>query len=172
MKNLRYHFAAIFIIAFSFFVSSCKDKTVIEEYGIRNFHQVEENIYRGEQPGINDWDTLKALLITDIIKLNTDDEGDDSPAEKLGMKVHRFPITWQQQMGIVKIDPVIIDRIISLIKPHTYIHCEWGKDRTGIIVALYRLKKGWTWNYATNEMLGYGFDKRLTGLWHLWEKKK
>ena len=40
----------------------------------------------------------------------------------------------------------------------TYIHCLHGKDRTGYVVAAYRmLVHGWLYKYAKGEMLHHGF---------------
>lgn len=37
-------------------------------------------------------------------------------------------------------------------KGRVYVHCEKGADRTGLIIGLYRIKKGWSKADAENEM--------------------
>lgn len=57
-----------------------------------------------------------------------------------------------------------------------YIHCLHGKDRTGFMCAVYRMKYcGWSYKQAKREMFSYGFHKfpYLTWLPTLskWERK-
>lgn len=53
------------------------------------------------------------------------------------------------------------------------IHCEHGQDRTGLVVACYRVQHmGWTHEAAEKDMLAHGFHKALHGLWEYWESFK
>lgn len=46
------------------------------------------------------------------------------------------------------------------------VHCLHGEDRTGIVVAAYRiLIQGWSVNQATAEMYKFGFHRFPYGLW-------
>ena len=52
-----------------------------------------------------------------------------------------------------------------------YIHCKHGQDRTGLVVALYRIfNEGWTPVEARKEMLQLGFHTMLLGLNHYFEE--
>ena len=43
-----------------------------------------------------------------------------------------------------------------------YVHCQFGQDRTGTMVAMYRMHKdGWNGDQALQEMLQYGFKPEL-----------
>ena len=54
-----------------------------------------------------------------------------------------------------------------------FVHCLHGKDRTGIVIAYYRvLFCGWTKAKAEKEMLSLGFRKANVGLWEAWEHFK
>lgn len=53
----------------------------------------------------------------------------------------------------------------------TYVHCERGQDRTGLIVGVYRVKvEHWTKADAYQEMLKHGFHPILRGLCWSWQE--
>ena len=141
-------------------------------HGIPNFAQVDYTIARGGQPTIEGWVWLASQGYTNVIKLNTDEEGSDAAAEAIGMTVQRFPISLTDQIFYLKHRDLIWGAV-DAIKPHTYIHCEHGQDRTGLVVAVWRVDSiGYDANIiamAQNEMLAHGFHKSLFGLWNFWE---
>lgn len=48
----------------------------------------------------------------------------------------------------------------------TYVHCLHGKDRTGFMCAVYRMRvQGWTFKMAVKEMFEYGFHKIPYAWW-------
>ena len=56
-----------------------------------------------------------------------------------------------------------VNAIIDIMKnpdnQPVYIHCRQGQDRTGIIVAAYRMKvDGWSFKNAEAEMQSFGFN--------------
>jgi hypothetical protein len=53
-----------------------------------------------------------------------------------------------------------------------YIHCELGRDRSGLIIGLYRVRyEGWSPCAAYAEMQQFGFNERLRGLdRYFWER--
>jgi len=55
------------------------------------------------------------------------------------------------------------DRVLALMadpaNQPVYVHCRHGQDRTGIVVAAYRMKQqGWSLADAEAEMQAYGFN--------------
>jgi hypothetical protein len=135
--------------------------------GIPNLFAVEQDILRGGQPTVDGWTYLKGQGITDVIKLNTEEEGSDSPAEAMGMTVHDFPIPWWRQL-VLRPKQSDLLAIVALIKPHTFVHCLRGEDRTGLAVACFRLRQGWTKEDAYLEMVAHGFHSSLQGLQGRW----
>lgn len=137
--------------------------------GIPNLFAVEQNILRGGQPSDVGWTYLKSQGITDVIKLNTDEEGLDP--ERMGFVIHKFPIPWWRQT-IWHPTSKSIHAAVDLVKVNTFIHCEHGLDRSGLIVACFRVwKQQWKKQDAEDEMLAYEFHKALRGLWEFWEDK-
>lgn len=62
-----------------------------------------------------------------------------------------------------------IDQFIQLFEDQSnlplYVHCLYGKERTGFMLAAYRIKvQGWTVEQAYKEMLQQGFDPLRTTL--------
>jgi hypothetical protein len=79
--------------------------------------------------------------------------------------------------------PEDVDRILSVLRSAyeraagpdakdakaVYVHCRRGKDRTGLILGLYRVEiEGWEPALAYEEMLQFGFDPRLRNLLGFW----
>lgn len=154
------------------YLVGCTSTTVTN--GIPNLRTVDayRNIWRGGQPTELGWKYLKSIGVTNVVKLNLDSEGSDAFAESIGMKVHKEPFTLTQQLGFDKITTEEVAHARYAIKSGTYIHCEHGQDRTGLIVACYRMDIGWSKLDAQDEMLADGFHKELRGLWEVWEAEK
>ena len=128
------------------------------------------SIYRGGQPaGLPGWQYLQSIGISNVIKLDTAEEGDDTLGESLGMTVHRHPIDTLQQL-VTGPDAGMIAQAAAEITPGTFIHCKHGQDRTGLLVGYYRVKEQhWSKAEAYAEMLAGGFHPALLGLQRFWE---
>ncbi len=155
----------IVCLLFSFLWLSCSTKPLSN---IPNFAVVEPGIFRGGQPTDAGWANLRLAGITNVIKLNLSEEGSDDMAITNGMVVNNFPIDLDDQiLGPIKI--ATVNGALSLIHKGTFVHCEHGQDRTGLIIAVYRVKSGWSKPKAEAEMLKLGFHKELHGLWDFWQ---
>lgn len=156
--------------------------------GVPNLATVDgDSVWRGGQPTEDGWHFLENLGVTNVVKLNTEVEGSDEYAEWAGWTIHRFPITLEQQWvgtGLKEIIP----KAVAAIKPGTFVHCgsdsrtrskldawtktQGGQDRTGLVIAVYRTRTGYTKANAEKEMMAHGFHKILHGLWEYWEDFK
>lgn len=139
-------------------------------HGIENLFAVEPDIFRGGDPTPEGWAWLKGEGVCVVVKLNTQSEGTDAVAEKLGMIVHRFPICWFYQT-FWHPSQSLLKAAVSLIAPHTYVHCEHGEDRTSLVVGCFRLSQGWTKEDAWDEMLSHHFHIALQGLVRAWDRQ-
>ena len=73
-------------------------------------------------------------------------------------------------MMVGGIDQQAIADTVGFIGSGTFVHCTHGQDRTGLIIAIYRLTKcGWSKKKAQREMLKLGFHKEMLGLWRFWK---
>jgi tyrosine-protein phosphatase SIW14 len=125
--------------------------------GLPNAGRVAPGIFRGGQPLPEGYATLKKMGIKTVINLRYR-HSEKAAVEALGMKSVEVPFN-----TIKKVDRKEVDRIVDLMADPSlqpvYIHCALGKDRTGIVVAAYRMKKkGWTFREAAAEMQAFGFN--------------
>lgn len=139
---------------------------------IPNFCEVCPGIFRGGQPVTeDDWDFLESIGIVCILKLNSESEGSDQPARERGMDVIDLPLSLKDQF-LGPTDEEINDALATITTEGTFIHCEHGQDRTGLIIAIYRVRaQGWTKAAARTEMLAHGFHETELGLDWYWREK-
>lgn len=151
----------------------CACRSDISANGIPNFAQVEAGVWRGGQPDKSGWAYLRSLGVTNVVKLNKDSESNDN-VRGMEMHLYRAPISFAEQIEIGTINSNRLEEaILKVPKQGTYIHCEHGQDRTGLFVAMWRVRVNhWDKAKAQNEMLDHGFHKSLIGLWELWEDWK
>ena len=123
-------------------------------FGLVNVGQVSPQIYRGAAPSLEGYKTLKDLGIKTILNLERDRE--QEVIELLGMKEKYSPIDFFKDVDEHKIQEtmnVLFDESLYPI----YVHCAQGRDRTGMVVACYRIKSGWSNKDAEDEMWSFGF---------------
>ena len=140
-------------------------------HGIPNFAQVAPGIWRGGQPNAEGWEYLKSLGVRKTVKLNTVSEGSDALATSNGIQVVYLPMGFTHRT-FGKPASSHLSAAVAAIEPEgTFIHCRRGQDRTGLVVAAYRVKvQRWEKAKAYREMMAYGFHPLLRGLCWSWEE--
>ena len=124
--------------------------------GLHNVGMVAPGIYRGAQPKGEGYRTLRNMGIRTVIDLRHKSE--KRGVEAAGMRSLQFPMTPEV------VDPETIRRVVAAMKDPAnqpvFVHCAVGKDRTGVIVAVYRMmEEGWNEQDAEEEMKAYGFHE-------------
>jgi len=132
--------------------------THMKAQGIRNFGQVTPNLYRGAEPSAEGIATLKKMGVD----IDVDLRGEPSQTEKAeathqGMQYLSIPSHCQ----CPKDEPFA--RFLKVIQDNPgkkiFVHCQLGKDRTGMAVAAYRMAdEGWPAEDAMKEMQAFGFS--------------
>ena len=127
-----------------------------------NFHRVDEHLWRGGQPGPGGMARLKSLGVRTVVNLRyehglIDAERDQAHAADLDYV--SIPM-----YGLIRPKKEQIDRILALIDDPrhapVFVHCAAGRDRTGVVVACYRVARAkWSAEQAIREALSYGMLK-------------
>ncbi|MDR1885469.1 MAG: tyrosine-protein phosphatase [Synergistaceae bacterium] len=125
--------------------------------GVPNCHRVTENIYRSAQPDEQGFRNLESLGIRTVINLR-ETRGDRLSGTSLrGIRVKMR--AWDPETD----DVIRVIRILSDDGGGPYlVHCRQGADRTGLVIAAYRMAvQGWSREDAIDEMMngGYGFNE-------------
>lgn len=123
---------------------------------------VNDQLMRGAQPRPGGIQRLSELGVKTIINLRGTDSrtrSDEAEAKSLGLTYINVPLpVWGRP------ENEKVQRVLEIISaPDTgrvFVHCKDGVDRTGMIVALYRItKEGWEPNKATAEATRAGMRR-------------
>jgi protein tyrosine/serine phosphatase len=125
--------------------------------GLSNVGRVAPGVLRGAQPGKNGYATLKAMGVKTVIDMRTT-ANEQKQVEAAGMRAVAFPIVMTRDGLKEKVERVVTLMADPANQP-VYVHCRHGQDRTGIVVAAYRMKQqGWSLADAEAEMQAFGFN--------------
>lgn len=132
----------------------------------RRFQQVSEKLYRSGQPRNGELNRLRELGINTVINLrgaSAQTRAEEAEARALGLNYFNVALpNWARPQD------TRVARILELIAApengRVLVHCKDGVDRTGMIVAMYRVAhEGWTSNRALAEAERNGM--RRTQFW-------
>lgn len=128
-----------------------------------NFHRVDDKVYRGAQPKVEGFYALKDLGVTTVIDLREDNWADEQPlCNHIGIAYNNIPL---DPFAAPTIDSLInIFGLIEKSEGKVFIHCQYGCDRTGTVIALYRITKGATNQAALEEAVNRGLSEWETGM--------
>lgn len=153
------------------FISQCSVFAAIP-----NLQIISDQISRGGRPELSDLEQLQNQGFKTVINLDNDSKveaTEKANVEKLGMQFYSFPLNaWQTP------EDQKVNAILSLMSDQKnypiFIHCRHGRDRTGMMSAIYRvLKQNWTQEAAHEEMLALGFRQIFTKMdQYFWNKTK
>jgi tyrosine-protein phosphatase SIW14 len=140
-----------------------------------NLHKVDERLWRSGQPTVADVSQLSELGVVAILVLNGSHGEFVRQAQARRRTVYVYTITDEEAQGTVSWDASILDRIDTLLcwpsQGPWFVHCTEGVDRTGIVVARYRVRKhGWSKQQAWDEWVSLGSHSYagLVKAWNEW----
>jgi len=155
------------LVVSSILLSATASAQETTSYGeLPRFRQVSERLYRGAQPRNGGLSRLRELGINTVINLrgaSAQTRAEEAEARALGLNYFNIALpNWgRPQDARVR---RILEIIVAPENGHVFIHCRSGVDRTGMIVAMYRMtNEGWNANDALAEANRDGM--RRTQFW-------
>jgi len=128
--------------------------------GIPNFHEVEEGFFRGGQPEEAELQVLKTLGFRTVVSLRNEGRlirWEKGLVEKNGMVFVSIPMTWRKSPTREQIQ-LFLEVMKQPERRPLFLHCREGRDRTGAMVALYRIaQEGRSAKEAYAEAKRFGF---------------
>lgn len=125
--------------------------------GLANFAKVTDVLYRGAQPTKEGFAELKKLGVKTIINLRAK-HSDEELIKGLDLNYFSIPInTWDlDNRHTARFLSIVMDKANQPI----FVHCQHGSDRTGTMVAVYRVYvQKWKPEEAIKELPAFGFHK-------------
>ncbi|MBI4437298.1 MAG: tyrosine-protein phosphatase [Candidatus Omnitrophica bacterium] len=126
---------------------------------IPNFHEVEEGFFRGGQPEEAELQALKTLGFRTVVSLRNERSlirWEEELVEKSGMAFVSIPMTWWKSPTQKQVQ-TFLDVVRQPERRPLFLHCREGRDRTGAMVALYRIVEARSVEEAYTEAKRYGF---------------
>lgn len=140
---------------------------------MENLRQVDSNVWRSGRPtSIEDFNWVNEHVKA-VISLEGLDEDYKEVKELAPTPVDSLPITtWQIYVSGISLSYLnrIMANIISAPKP-VLVHCQHGEDRTGLIIAAWRVESAnWSKEDAMSEALSCGYRRYINfGLNKTWD---
>ena len=130
-----------------------------------NFHETEPGLFRMARPTPNDLQYLKEeKKIKTVLNLENDKyavANEKKWAQQLGLNYQSVPMS-----AFSYPSDQLVDSALAIIRNSAMwpivVHCKYGRDRTGLIIGLYRVEDGgWSATEAYDEMINIGFNSLL-----------
>ena len=128
------------------------DKKLIPDFG-----EVTPTLYRGGQPKKQGFEALAKMGFQIVVDLRGDRDNEREEVTRLGMQY--VAMSWKCSFPKDSIFAEFITLIRSNPGKKIFVHCRVGDDRTGMMVAAYRMaEEGWSAARARKEMNSFGFS--------------
>ena len=137
--SFRQRLAALFATS-ALVAASLAASPVVQ--GVSNFQKVDDHIYRGAQPTDDGFTNLKKLGIATVVDLR--EPGDRSALEQkvvtaAGMRYVSVPMH-----GMSTPSNESVQKVLAILEDTSsgpvFVHCKRGADRTGAVIACYRIE--------------------------------
>lgn len=134
---------------------------------LRNAGQINDHLYRGGEPsqeGLEDLSHLHVSVVIDLRESGSATEAERRAVEALHMKYINVPFPAMSAPSFAEMKRVL-SLIVSDDAGTSFVHCRRGKDRTGTVIACYRIQHdGWTAARALAEAKAYGMSYAEFGM--------
>ena len=168
MRSVKFALVAFFLLVFTASFTSAAEprpanwaQPVMLEHS-DNFFKVNDDLYRSAQPSKKGMRAYEAFGIRTVVNLRAR-HTDNSEAKGTGLVLVHIPTRTRK----VASDEFVIKALQAVrdAEKPALVHCMHGADRTGLIIAMYRvIEQGWSKEAALDEMRNGGF-----GFHSIWE---
>ncbi len=134
---------------------------------IRNFGEVNSTIYRGGEPSLTGLQELSGFgvrLVIDLRETGSATMREQAEVEHLGMHYVNVPLSPWSAPAPDEVSTVLSMLLHAGPEP-IFVHCRRGKDRTGTVIACYRIQHD-RWNNlrALSEAQEFGMSRAERGM--------
>jgi tyrosine-protein phosphatase SIW14 len=137
--------------------------TKVEACNLINLYKLNDSIYRSEQPDKVEFACLGEAGIRSVLNLRSY-HMDSSLVEGSSVKPFTVKMVARKFTDVEIIESL---RILRNSPKPIVVHCLHGADRTGVVIAMYRIIfENWTREQALDELQngGYGFHEQYTNI--------
>lgn len=167
LKNFHGRQTAAFFFAAA--LASTLTAASLEPAGIGRFQKVDNHVYRGAQPTPEGFQDLAKLGVKTVVDLR--ESGDRSLAEKKAVEAAGMHYVNVPMKGMHRPADTDMRKVLDLLEDTStgpvFVHCRQGKDRTGDVIACYRIEHDhWQNKKALDEARSIGlswFQKAIQG---------
>lgn len=137
--------------------------------GVGNFHKVDDQVYRGAQPTAEGFRSLAKLgikIVVDLREVGDRSRGEEKAVTADGMRYVPIPMN-----GMHAPSGAAVARVLDLLEDRSigpvFVHCRRGADRTGSVIACYRVEHDhWQNDKALAEARSLGMSWMEKGMQH------
>jgi tyrosine-protein phosphatase SIW14 len=137
--------------------------------GLHNFHQVDQQVYRGAQPTSEGFQSLANLGVKTIVDLRGGggrSANERKVVEAAGMHYIAIPLS-----GHAAPTGQQVSKVLALLNDPAagpvFVHCRRGADRTGTVIACYRISHDhWENAKALSEAAADGMSRLEVAMKH------
>jgi tyrosine-protein phosphatase SIW14 len=128
--------------------------------GIENAGEVTPTLFRGAQPSLDGFSALakNGIAIDVDLRFEGDRAAEKDAATRAGIEYVALP--WSCHYP----NDATVEKFLAVVQQSpdkkVFVHCEHGVDRTGMMIAAYRMaEQNWNPEEAQREMIAFGFDR-------------